>query len=355
MAVYKRPRMGSIRKHGKGFQVRYYQDGFRQSEQFDTRSEAEQRLLEIGLEKKKGLTVSSKPHTVRFVELAAAVVNHYIANGHRSTSDIEARYRVHLNPVFGRRKAVSISTANINAYIAKRRSQGAATGTINRELEALKRAFKLALQSKTVASMPHIPMLRETNVRQGFFTREEIDRLVSFLPDDLGRMVLFGFLTGWRLDEIQGLEWQNVDFTAGEVRLFRSKNEDGRVFPFTEEIRSILKAQPRKFGEIFPHGAFRKRWATACHKAGLPCIVTPYGKHGGRKIKALRTFHDLRRSAAREMSRHGVPERVIMQLMGWKTRSVFDRYRIVSDGDLRDAARKLDGAKNGAKARYRKR
>ena len=354
MAVYKRPRMGSIRKHGKGFQVRYYQDGFRQSEQFDTRSEAEQRLLEIGLEKKKGLTVSSKPHTVRFVELAAAVVNHYIANGHRSTSDIEARYRVHLNPVFGRRKAVSISTANINAYIAKRRSQGAATGTINRELEALKRAFKLALQSKTVASMPHIPMLRETNVREGFFTREEIDRLVSFLPADLGRMVLFGFLTGWRLEEIQGLGRRNIDFSAAEVRLFRSKNEDGRVFPFTEEIRSILEAQRGQsshFGKVFPQGAFRKRWATACHKAGLPCIVTPYGKHGGRKIKALRTFHDLRRSAAREMSRCGVPERVIMQLMGWKTRSVFDRYRIVSGGDLADAVRRLNGANNGAKAR----
>ena len=114
MPVYKRLRIGAIRKHGKGFQVRYSQDGFRQSEQFDTRNEAEQRLLEIGLEKKKGLTVSSKPHTVRFEELAAAVVNHYIANGHRSTRDIEARYRVHLNPVFGRRKAVSITTSNIN-------------------------------------------------------------------------------------------------------------------------------------------------------------------------------------------------------------------------------------------------
>ena len=146
---------------------------------------------------------------------------------------------------------------------------------------------------------------------------------------------MFGFLTGWRFDEIQGLEWRNVDFTAGEVRLFRSKNEDGRVFPFTEEIRSILEArrgQSGRFAKVFPQEAFRKRWATACHKA-------------------LRTFHDLRHSAAREMSRHGVPERVIVQLMGWKTRSVFDRCRIVSDGDLRDAARKLDGARNGAKAR----
>ena len=109
--------------------------------------------------------------------------------------------------------------------------------------------------------MPHIPMLRETNVRQGFFTREEIDPLASFLPDGLGGMAMFGFLTGWRFDEIQGLEWRNVDFTAGEVRLFRSKNEDGRVFPFTEEIRSILEAQlgqSGRFAKVFPQEAFRK-------------------------------------------------------------------------------------------------
>ena len=51
---------------------------------------------------------------------------------------------------------------------------------------------------------------------------------------------------------------------------------------------------------------------------------------------------DFRRTAARNLARASVPECVTMQLTGHKTRAVFERYNIVSAGDLRDAARRLD-------------
>jgi integrase len=121
-----------------------------------------------------------------------------------------------------------------------------------------------------------------------------------------------------------------------------TKNNEGRVFPFTNDLRNLLKSQlekreelQKKEGIICPwvfHNAgihfnsFRKPWVSACKAAGLPGRIP----------------HDFRRTEVRNLVRAGIPERVAMQLTGHKTRAVFERYNIVSQGDLLDAAKRIN-------------
>ena len=71
---------------------------------------------------------------------------------------------------------------------------------------------------------------------------------------------------------------------------------------------------------------FRKAWAPVCERAGQKGLL----------------FHDLRRSAVRNMRMAGIPENVAMQITGHKTRSIFDRYSIVGGQEIQDAATKLE-------------
>lgn len=356
--------MASIRKHGDGYQTRYYTNGVRQHETFTSLEAAQIRAKEVELAQAKGATVEAHPQRVKFWELAKAVVQYYDVNELRSRDDIECRYRVHLIPFFGNRKAVTINGAMIGDYIALRKSEGASNATVNRELEAMKRAFKLGVQQETFPQVPYIPHLKESNVRTGFFTRPEVDRLCAHLPEPLGRFVLFAFLTAWRCDEIRNLKWSNVDFERGEIRLEpgTTKTDAGRVFPLTSELRSLIGVPKIRTIVNFPWvferrqqqvKSFRKTWARACMAAGLPCtieteiVTVKAGPRKGEKrtkitrITAKHLFHDLRRSGVRELAKI-LGEKRAMQRTGHKSRSVFDRYSIVSDFDLTEDRKLLE-------------
>ena len=88
---------------------------------------------------------------------------------------------------------------------------------LNRELALVRRALNLARRAGRLLHVPYVTQLAEAKPRTGFFSSGEIAALLEQLPAHLKPVVKFGYLTGWRLREVLGLQWSNVDFEAGEV------------------------------------------------------------------------------------------------------------------------------------------
>jgi len=217
--------------------------------------------------------------------------------------------------------------------------------------------FHLAKRSRKVNEIPYIPMLKESNVRKGFFEYEEFIALKSVLPDYLRPVVTFAYHTGWRKGEILALTWDKVDMKRRTIRLDpgETKNEEARNLYMNDdlfkEVQGIFTQRRLSCSYVFQHDGqpirkFEKAWKAACINAGFCEVLKDENGNvvrtkKGKPMKApTKLFHDTRRTAARNMVRSGIPERVAMTITGHKTRSVFDRYNIVSDQDLREAAQK---------------
>lgn len=94
-----------------------------------------------------------------------------------------------------------ITSPKIATYIEERMSEGAANATINRKLSALKRALNLGARQTPpkVDRVPYIPMLKENNIRKGFFEHADFVALRNALPSYLKELVTFAYKTGWRV------------------------------------------------------------------------------------------------------------------------------------------------------------
>jgi integrase len=381
--------MGSIYQRGKTYWIKYYRNGKPYRESTKSKKEADAKRL---LKKREGEISQGKLpgiyfDKVRFDELAEGFLADYRINQKKSLVRAERSVN-HLKQMFEGLRIIDITTTSIRDYIEDRLEwtcnecgekfepqdkcpfcesedvkHGAANATINRELSALKRMLNLGAQETPpkVDRVPYIPMLKENNVRKGFFEHGDFIALRNALPFYLRPFITFAYKSGWRDTEIAGLTWSQVDRKQGIVRLEvgETKNDDGRTIYLDEELREIFsqlwearksngKLTPLVFPNqdgIGPIKDFRGAWNTACRDAELGYgykASKDYVEEWQNKLPKGPILHDFRRTAVRNMVRSGIPERVAMMISGHKTRSVFDRYNIVSDTDLKLAAQKQE-------------
>jgi integrase len=351
--------------------MKYSRNGkcFRESTKTANEEKAGKMLKKRLAEILTGTFVGPQTERVRVEELAVEFLRDYRINGRKSLEDAETRWNAHLKPFFGVVRAVDVTSGMIARYVDARQQEGASNATVNRELAALKRMFRIGMLATPakVLRLPAFPKLKENNIRQGFLEDSQYRKLVEGSELWFRTLVECGRTYGWRVSELTGMHVRQVDLAQRTIRLEpgTTKNSEGREVVMTDSVYTLLSACvigkgaddfvfTRKNGKNIRN--FRAAWENACVRAGVGTVLcvrcsTP-NVSGQRcpKCKAKHSkysgliFHDLRRTAARNFRRAGIAEGVIMKIGGWKTRSVFERYAIVSRTDVVDAMRKLQQA-----------
>jgi integrase len=271
-------------------------------------------------------------------DLLKLYLNDLKRNGRANYKSAEGYVRLHLRPALGALKACSITTKLINAFIEQKQSAGYRNASINRYLEALRRAYTLGMESlpPLVYVCPTIAKLEEDNVREGFLEHERYLIMRDELPDHQKLILVIGYHLGMRRGEILKLRWDQVDWDANLIRLEKrqTKGKQARNAPLYGELRAWFEM------------------AFAARHADCPFIVSWRG-HGIKEVKTcwnkarLRAgipnllVHDLRRTAVRNMVRAGIPEKRAMSISGHRTRSIFDRYDITDERDIQGDGEKL--------------
>jgi integrase len=340
---------GTLYQRGDTWWIQFSHRGqvYRESAHSTDRAKANtilnQRLREYG----KARVVGPSAEKVTLAEMKTALLDDYRLEGNRSIDTAE-HFANNLIAFFGPKAlAIDITRDKIAAYIRTRLDDEMANASVNRETSCLRHMFKLMVEAGRLSHdhVPAMPRLKEAEARQGFLEPAEFVKLRDALPTYLRDGVSFLYLSGWRKGAMRSLQWlRDADLEhdatgniiGGSIRLApeNSKNKTGWTLPLTGELIEVIRHAwlnrkddcPYIFHDDgVPIGDFRKAWRKACKAVGLEAVMV----------------HDLRRSCARNLVRSGVPERIAMNFTGHKTRSMFDRYNIVADSDLKSAMNRV--------------
>ncbi len=256
-----------------------------------------------------------------------------------------------LSAALGQHRAASVTPEMLLRYELELRNRGLAPATRQNYFWLLKSAFKLGVRHRRITLIPEFPRLGALkNARQGFVDPGVFAKILSHLPPIGQEIAVFAYASAWRQAEVLGLTWDAVDRRSQEIRLADTKNDRPRLLALTGDLAKLIERRWRRrvVGDrmarwVFHHRGgrpvsptvLRKWWRRAAAAAGHPGVI----------------FHDLRRSAVRNMIRAGVSEPVAMSISGHQSAAIFRRYNITS---LDDQRRALAATQAYAAARGRK-
>ncbi|MCZ6622026.1 MAG: site-specific integrase [Deltaproteobacteria bacterium] len=320
---------------------------FRESAQTTDENKARKFLSRRLKEREKPTFVGPKEEKLTLDDLEAKILVDYQKHNRRSAATVKHCLKG-VKEFFSFDRLVDIGTERIDQYQETRLSQGAARATVNREMSYLRHGFKLLVEGRQISQTPVIKLLEGENIRQGFISKADFDKLVENLEPQARDIVIFLYNSGWRSKEAMTLEWRDVDVEGGMIRLRRenSKSKRSRALPLLGELQDVIERRVKERRLdclfVFHRGgkqvkSFRKAWDTAC-------VSTGFGrreeKNGSLKYVGL-VPHDMRRSAVRNFRKAGLSENEGMAMSGHVTNSIYRRYDIIDEEDLKESMGKV--------------
>ncbi len=252
----------------------------------------------------------------------------------------DARSVAKLNHFFGTTPLKQMTPSLIGEYQSKRLSEksyrGEATkpATVNREIACMKTMFSKAIQNNKLERNPlkGVKLLKENNERERVLSVEEWESYKANCPDWYLPIAVTAYRSAMRKSEIINLSPARVDLKGGFIRLRPedTKTGYGRSIPIHPDLMEILKDALKvrslngdrvfhRDGEPINCGDIRRAHDSVCKKANIENFI----------------FHDFRHTAINNWRKEGHDYFRIMAASGHKTISVFKRYNLVDENELK--------------------
>ena len=255
---------------------------------------------------------------------------------------------------FGERRLRDITRADLDLFTAAR-SRTAGPSTVRKNLTILGTMFKLAVRWDVLQASPAVDLNKpsEPHHKTRYLSREEWDRLHDAAPPWLRPIITMAVVTGMRLKEVVGLQWEDVDSVAGVVHISED-NKTGRPrgIPIGDTVREVLaerdKVRDLRTGKrlsrfVFTDTAGEARTSTRARDTICKATIS------AAKVAGLAgvSFHTLRHTAGSWAAQAGATEIEIAKLLGHATTATTRRYTHLKPDHLRGTVRALDAMMRG--------
>jgi len=338
--------MGVFKKNGNWW-IDFYHQGKRIRRKVGpSKKVAEMALADVQVKKaKKEFLGVCEPKRILFKDFAAEYLEYSKANkAKRSYERDVLTLEGHVLDLWGSQLLARLTPKMIEDYKVQR-LQHVVAATVNREIDTIKNMLRKAVEWGYLSSSPgtSVKKLRTGTPHFRYLSGGEIRKLMEACKrsdnPQLYPFVVAALNTGMRLGELTALEWKDIDFRRGILRVdnkrdHHTKNYQVRTIPMNEFLTDAFRKIPRRLDSSYvfqrkdgsKFSKMRTGFRNAVKRSGIPHV----------------RFHDLRHTFASHLVMGGVDIRTVQELLGQKDIRMTMRYSHLAPDHMRKAVRVLD-------------